>query len=71
MSNETMVYQRIMSSSDIAAARNKMAKGNYPLGMTDCEVVGINGDCGSDCPLFLKGLCDVDMLNEEEDDEIS
>ena len=32
-------------------------------GMTDCELVGITGGCGDDCPVFLAGKC-------ESEDEI-
>ena len=28
-----------------------------PLGMSGCEVVGINGGCGMDCPVFRDGDC--------------
>lgn len=51
------LYIPIESSSDIETARNRMAKGNYPLTMSDCSVVGINGDCGAKCPVFMSGKC--------------
>ena len=43
-------YRKLSSREEINNLRNEMAKGNYPLSMTDCEVSGINGDCGIDCP---------------------
>ena len=52
------IYSKITSQENIENARNWMAKGNYPLSMTDCEVVGINGDCGLDCPVWIRGDCE-------------
>jgi hypothetical protein len=52
-----ILYQPIENSDDINHLRNTMARGNYPLSMTDCEVVGINGDCGSKCPVLLSDNC--------------
>ncbi len=43
-------YIPIETGRDIEDCRNWMARGNYPLGITDCEVCSINGDCGPDCP---------------------
>ena len=40
--------------------RNTLAQGNYPLTMTDCEVVGINGDCGENCPVSVRGECSIE-----------
>ena len=38
--------------------RTSMATyGNYPLGMTDCDVIGISGGCGQECCQFLRGEC--------------
>jgi len=52
-------YKEIKTEKDIEHQRNNMAliEGDYPLSMTDCEVVGINGDCGYSCPVFLNGDC--------------
>ncbi len=55
---DSAIYTPIKDSQDIEDLRNNMACGNYPLGMTDCEVVGINGDCGISCPVFQSGNCD-------------
>ena len=52
-----ILYQPIKKYEDINHLRNTMARGNYPLSMTDCEVVGINGDCGSNCPVLLQDAC--------------
>lgn len=46
------------TQQEIDFARNWMAKGNYPLGMSDCEVVGIQGNCGSNCPVLLRNECE-------------
>ena len=37
-----------------------MIKGNYPASISDCEVVGINGDCGKNCPVYLRGDCECE-----------
>jgi hypothetical protein len=45
-------------------ARNRMAKSVYPIGMDDCEVIGINGGCGDECIIFKAGKCPhVDLPN--------
>ena len=52
--------------------------GHYPASISDCEVCGINGDCGIECPVFVRGDCDIedpdaflDEIREEGDiDEI-
>lgn len=60
-----IMYQKIENQNDIETLRNTMARGNYPLSMTDCEVVGINGDCGLECPVFLREECPfMDELRE-------
>jgi len=48
------------SEADIAHKRNAMAfiEGVYPLGMSDCDVVGISGGCGRDCPVFRARRCE-------------
>jgi hypothetical protein len=48
------------SDADIAHKRNAMAliEGVYPLGMSDCDVVGISGGCGRDCPVFRARRCE-------------
>lgn len=51
------IYRKINTQNDIEKARNDLAKGNYSVGMTDCYVVGINGDCGATCPVYLRGEC--------------
>ncbi len=40
----------LKTERDINDLRNRMAEGNYPLGMDDCIVCGLNGDCGETCP---------------------
>jgi len=53
-------YKPIRTMEDVDNCGNAMAfiDGNYPAGMSVCEVVGINGDCGIYCPQFLDGGCE-------------
>ncbi len=72
----------IKTMEDISHRLNEMAliDGNYPLGMTGCEVVGVNGNCGTTCPVFQAGDCEnieefnrqdvIDELGQEEAEEI-
>ena len=53
-------YDEIKTDSDISRLRNEMIKGNYPASISDCEVVGINGDCGKNCPVYLRGDCECE-----------
>lgn len=32
--------------------------GNYPVGTSECFNVGISGECGPKCFVYLKGECD-------------
>jgi hypothetical protein len=61
-----IMYQPIENQRDVETLRNTMARGNYPLSMSDCEVVGINGDCGPTCPVFLREECPADPEEFEE-----
>ena len=55
---EPIWFGKIENNTDIVLQRNNMiAGGHYGAGITDCEVVGINGDCGSECPVFKLGDC--------------
>lgn len=55
----TTPYKTVKTHEDINNLANHMAfiDGHYPAGMSSCEVVGINGDCGLRCPVFLDGDC--------------
>lgn len=57
-------YEKIKSEEDIINQRYVMVNqdGHYPAGISDCEVVVINGDCGIKCPVFLRGDCRVEDL---------
>lgn len=55
-----LAYEKIRNQLDVEDLRNNMAQGNYPLSMSDCEVIGINGDCGPDCVVLLRGDCDCE-----------
>jgi len=54
-----LVTKPIRTMEDINNMGNAMAQidGHYPVGMSGCEVVGINGGCGLDCPVYLEGDC--------------
>ncbi len=54
-------HKKIETMEDVSHMKNHMAlvDGHYPLSMTSCEVVGINGGCGFFCPVFLEGKCDA------------
>jgi len=53
--------KRIRTMEDLDNMGSAMANinGNYPLGMSSCMIVGINGGCGGDCPVYLDGECEV------------
>lgn len=55
----TNPLKKISSEDDVDHKRNAMAliDGHYPLLISDCEVVGISGDCGLSCPVFQRGDC--------------
>jgi len=67
----------IKTMKDIADMGNHMSDidGGYPRGMDSCFVVGINGGCGIECPVFLEGDCgepqefDTEFLIEEMGEE--
>jgi hypothetical protein len=52
-------YKSVKTEEDIVHKRNYFANidGHYPASMSDCETVGISGDCGYECPVFLRGDC--------------
>jgi len=51
--------KKITTLEDVNNMGNAMAyiDGGYPVGMSGCYVVGINGGCGLDCPIYLEGEC--------------
>jgi len=53
-------HKPIENQRDINITRELMAEGNYPLSMTDCEVVGIHGYCGKECPVAQRGECECE-----------
>lgn len=55
-------YHKIENEQDVVDKRNAMAQGNYPLSMTDCEVIGIGGNCGPDCIVLLRGECEHEQI---------
>ncbi|RLI36279.1 hypothetical protein DRO66_05920 [Candidatus Bathyarchaeota archaeon] len=66
--------KRIQTMEDVNNMGNYMAKidGGYPVGMSGCYVVGLNGGCGLECPVFLEGECEevgdlVGDLKERDD----
>lgn len=59
--NLSRYYLPIETKKDINHLRNAMATSNYPLSISDCEVVGINGNCGIYCPVFMDGDCETQL----------
>lgn len=57
------LHKPIKDQQDIDETRNLMSKLNYPVSMTDCEVVGIHGYCGKDCPVAKREECDDEEMN--------
>ena len=61
----------IVTMEDVGNMGNAMAQidGHYPVGMSSCEVVGINGGCGLSCPVYLEAECPVpdEMVRGLED----
>jgi hypothetical protein len=55
-------HKPIRSQDDTDNARTAMAliDGHYPASMSDCETVGLSGGCGTDCPVFVRGECEVE-----------
>lgn len=53
------IHKPIKSMKDVHDMGNAMANidGHYPVGMPGCYVVGLNGDCGIECPVYLEGDC--------------
>lgn len=50
---------RIVTREDLSHAHNALvATGSYPASMSECEVVGLSGNCGDACPLFQRGGCE-------------
>ena len=58
-------YDPITDLDGIAHVRNQMIRGNYPASISDCEVIGIHGDCGIECPVFINGECQADEPPKE------
>ncbi len=61
--------KKVKTLEDVSHKLNEMAliDGNYPLSMSGCEVVGINGGCGATCPVFHEGDCGEPQEFERED----
>ena len=60
-----LLYQNIETKEDIANCRNFMSESYYPITMTDCEVCGINGDCGDECPAKGSKECNFEDMGGE------
>lgn len=52
-------FKPIKTMEDVNNMGNAMAQidGHYPVGMSGCYVVGLNGGCGLECPVYLEGDC--------------
>ena len=59
------MYQPVKTMEDVNDLHSIMIQGNYPASMTSCEVCGINGNCGLECPALIDGECYNDEMNEE------
>ena len=55
----SFITRPIKTMEDVNNMGNAMAQidGHYPVGMSGCYVVGLNGGCGLDCPVYLEGDC--------------
>ncbi len=55
-----LITKKIRTMEDVNNMGNAMSEidGHYPRGMSGCYVVGINGGCGLDCPVYLEGECE-------------
>lgn len=55
----TLISKPIRTMEDVSNMGNAMAQidGHYPVGMSGCYVVGLNGGCGIECPVYLEGDC--------------
>lgn len=60
-----IAYRPVKTNEEIGQLRNVMIRGNYPASISDCYVVGINGNCGLECPVLLAGDCDDDEMQEQ------
>lgn len=57
-SENSLLPGKVSTLEEVSQTGNHMAEyGNYPVGMSGCYVVGINGGCGLDCPVFQSGDC--------------
>lgn len=64
----SILYKPIERYKDIDRVRKNMDKnGYYPKGLTDCFCVGINGDCGLNCPIFKNGDCEIEKEVRQND----
>ncbi len=65
--------KKIVTMEDVNNMGNAMANidGHYPVGMSTCYIVGINGGCGLDCPAYLSGDCENEgeMWDDDMDEE--
>ena len=59
----------ITTMEDVSNMGNHMAyiDGHYPVGMSGCYVIGINGGCGVDCLVFGEGDCNEPQEFHEDD----
>ena len=55
----SLTTKPVKTMEDVNNMGNAMAQidGHYPVGMSGCYVVGLNGGCGLDCPVYLEGDC--------------
>lgn len=70
-----LASRKMTTMEDVGNMGNAMAfiDGGYPVGMSGCYVVGINGGCGIECPVYLNAECGCpdEMLPHLQGDELA
>lgn len=66
--DETLTRDAFLYPLQLDMMRDRLVKqGNYPAGMSLCEVAGMNGDApaGMGCPFLGEDFCNCDPIDEE------
>jgi hypothetical protein len=66
--NEPLTRDAYLYPMQLDMMREHLAsQGNYPVGMSLCEVAGMNGDAppGLGCPFYGEDFCHCDPIDEE------
>lgn len=65
--NERLTRDSALYVLQVDMMRDRLAaQGDYPVGMSLCEVAGMNGDApaGVGCPFFGEDFCHCDPIKE-------